>query len=431
MKRIVFIIFILSQITVFSQNNVLQIFDNYKYSPIDWSDIKEIRYNDIQNDLIIIREDYNSTIISLSDSIIFQSGKTIPLIEIFTDEYLEEINSKTEYKKGHLRLNGFGEYLDEETDIEIRGRGNSSWTFEKKPYRLKFSKKISLCGLPPAKNFVLLANYMDCSLLQNVLAFKIGKILNLPYTNNAVPVDINFNGIYKGSYLLTNKPGINAGSVEIDENNSVMWELDTNYDESLKFMSPRLNLPVMVSDPDINDEEFEYWKNDFIEMERAVCQNKASNYIDMEIAAKYLLVYEIMKNDEIGFPKSVKLFKTKGNKYIFGPIWDFDVAMGKIWLGECYTTEKINNKVWKNALFGYLENDSTFQETLKENLMLIKYQLPELLTFIDDYSSKIRPSAIRNQKLYSDYEDFDQSIEKLKEWLILRFESLSSLYLNY
>lgn len=407
---------------------VLQAGNGAGYRPVELSEIESIGF-DTADDIINIDLNTGSRIsISYTDGSEFTVGKTVPLIEITTDEFLEEIPNKTDYKKGTFLLKGFGEYEDNEAAVDIRGRGNSSWSFIKKPYRLKFGKKISLCGLPSAKNYVLLANYMDCSLSQNTLAFKIGEILGLPFTNNAVPVDVILNGKYKGSYILTNKPGINAGSVDIDETKSIMWELDVAYDEDFKFMSPVFSLPVMAADPDLTAEQFEYWKNDFIEMEKAVYDRKAQDYIDMDIAAGYLAVYEVLKNDEIGWPKSFKLYKTEGGKYIFGPIWDFDGAMGKVWMGECYMQDKIGNKVWRNGLLSFLDYDPSFQSALKNHLKHIIDRLPELLEFIDSYAREIRESALRNQILYPDYEDFDSSIEKMKDWLCARCRALQSVY---
>lgn len=43
--------------------------------------------------------------------------------------------------------------------------------------------------------------------------------------------------------------------MDIDENNSLMWELDVVFDEVLKFKNLRLDLPVMVANPSEMDED--------------------------------------------------------------------------------------------------------------------------------------------------------------------------------
>lgn len=423
-----FIYSLLSVSPVAAHSHVLQIFEGRSYNAVDLTEIESISF-DVDNQLMIINnpdgeiKNFNYWI-GLKHKI----GETVPLIEINTDVYQEEITSKTDYSDATFTLRCFGKDEDIERKVSIKGRGNSSWGFPKKPYRLKFDKKTSLCGLPAAKNFVLLANYMDCSLIQNALAFKIGELLDLPFTNVGVPVDVVLNGSYKGSYLLTNKPGINAGNVNIDEGNSIMWELDVAFDEELKFRSPVFDLPVMVADPDLDEAGFDYWKADFIEMEKAVDEGNASDYVDLEEAAKYLVVYEILKNDELGYPKSFKLYKTKGSKYNLGPIWDFDVAMGKVWLGECYTQENIGDPIWKNPLINRLNEDSEFKKAFAVHLGNIIEKVPELLAFIDNYASDIENSALRNQSIYPEYEDFRESVRKLKDWLLARSEALKLLY---
>lgn len=431
MKRyfILLIFFSFVILSLFSQNEVLQLFDGKTYKPVLWDKVESIQYNEEGNILKINTEDEIINV-DVKDGFSIPSGQSIPLIEIFTDEYLEEVPNKIDYKSGNFFISCFGAFDDHEQRVEIRGRGNSSWGFEKKPYRLKFDKKISLCGLPKAKSYVLLANYTDNSLIQNALAFKIGELLELPYTPVGIPVDLKLNGIYKGSYLLTNKPGINSGSVDIAEDKSVMWELDVTYDEDLKFKSPLLDLPVMVADPDLTETQFEYWKNDFIDMEKAVVNLNASEFIDIDLAARYLLVFEIMKNDEIGFPKSVKLFKSEGEKYIFGPIWDFDTAMGKVWNGPSYTTDNIEDRIWKNALFSWLEKDAFFIESINNHWSCFRTRLPELIDFVDKYYEEIKQSGIRNQQIWSGLEDFETCRINLVRWLTMRFAALDRIYIQ-
>lgn len=426
-RLIFFFLSLFMAIGVKAEQPVLQYFDGKNYDPVSWDNIDKIIFED-QKGLVILNHDGEKSYYPLKNGMLINSSITIPLIEITTQEYLEEIPDKENYQTGNFNLKSFDEHENIDTKVNIRGRGNTSWYNPKKPYRLKFDKKVSLCGLPAAKNYVLLANYSDASLVQNALAFKIGQMLELPYTNQYVPVDVKLNGIYKGSYLLTNKPGINAGSVDIDENNSIMWELDLAFDEDLKFISPLLNLPVMVADPELTQEQFKYWQDDFVKMEKAAIEMQAADLVDMDVLTRYVLVYEIMKNDELGWPKSMKLFKSKGGKYIFGPIWDFDTAMGKEWNGQNYTTSEISKPVWKNLLIAYLEDDPEYQKAIKRHWDNFKNNLPVLIDFIDDYAYLIETSAERNQTLWPDIENFHESIYKMKLWLKLRFICVDLLY---
>lgn len=430
MNRILYLFTIFMMISVFksfkteARENVFQLYGNKNYEPVRFDRIESMRF-DLDSGKIIIMVDSNYYDLPLPDldSVFMQPA--IPLIEINTDEPLKEIPNREDYKASDFIIQGFGTFDDVETRVDIRGRGNSSWSYGKKPYRLKFDKKISLCGLTKAKSYVLLANYNDPCMMEFAVATEMAKWIEMPYTNTVIPVDLKLNGIYKGSYVLTNKPGINAGSVDIDEDNSIMWELDSYFDEAYKFRSPIYYLPVMVDDPEVDDELFAEWKEDFIEMENGIYKGKAGDYINLDLFARFLLINDIMKNDELQHPKSVKLFKTKGGKYQFGPIWDFDGAMS-YWVDvpEFYSLKHIDYRVTRHKFFQVLEKDPEVRQAYRKYWKLLNERLPELLEFIDSYAAEIRLSALRNSDLWPDFGDFDHYLEKMKIWFQKRFEAM-------
>ena len=284
-----------------------------------------------------------------TESIAFSSldhwtiGANVPQfnITIPADTELPDVTSKDFYLKCTLDIDGRGVVEDFHGDsLRIRGRGNSTWSFPKKAYRLKLPEKTKLCGFRKAKNYVLLANYIDVSFMRNQAACLFTQLAGMPYPTHAMPVDVTFNGQYKGSYMLTEKVGLNNGSVNIpkeQEARTCMFELDTQYDEELREMSPLFRLPVMHKDPDVPDSIadpkawFSEWMEEFNAMEEAVYFRKdMADYIDYETLARYLLVYNLACNQELNHPKSVYLYKTRGEgqKFQFGPCWDFDWAFG-------------------------------------------------------------------------------------------------------
>ncbi len=255
-----------------------------------------------------------------------------------SDPTLKEVKSKVDYLDADFQLEGFGVYDDFTGTAKIRGRGNSTWNMAKKAYRIKLPEKTKLCGFRKAKNYVLLANHIDLSLMRNEVAALATQLVEMPYPTHAKPVNVYFNNEYKGSYMLMEKVGINNGSVNIpaaQEAESIMFELDVNFDEELRTMSPAFHLPLMLKDPDAPADPteakqwFNDWANDFFEMEKAVAAGKnIGDYIDYQTLAKFLVVYNLTANQELCHPKSVYLYKTRGGKYQFGPCWDFDWAFG-------------------------------------------------------------------------------------------------------
>lgn len=413
--------------------NVLQPIDTtgVHYFPIDWENIERLLFRENGNNAVVKGLDGNETTFNM-DVHYLMNGCPLPLINITTDEDLQQIPDKINYKDADIKIESFGISEDLSGRVQIRGRGNTSWAMsDKKPYRLKFEKKQSLCGLKKAKNFVLIPAWSDVSLMQNAIASFLAQLLGLPYTHEMIPVDLILNCVYRGSYLLTHKPGINAGSVDIDEDSSVMWELDTNFDEDLQFMSPHFQLPVMLSDPDMNEERFLEWKEDFCKMEKELIDGKGAEWFDMDDYARYRLVNDILKNDEIGFPKSFKMYKSEGGKYHCGPIWDFDCSMGLDFnTGESYIIKLSREKLWCNKLMKELDKTEGFEETYKKYFKLFLDNEDELWEFIDNYRETISNSAQRNYIKWGRENskfhalDWEDSVDAMKIWLKERINFL-------
>lgn len=354
-----------------------------------------------------------------------------------TDPSIAEIPSKDYYLEGTLAVNGRGGYEGYTGKTEVKGRGNSTWGYPKKPYRLKLNKKAEICGLGKAKNYVLLANHLDPTLMLNSVAFKIGRLLELPFTNHAIPVDVVLNGIYKGSYLLTEQIEVKENRVDLDENNSVMWELDSYWDDEPKFKSTAFNLPVMVKDPDLTTEQFEYWKKDFNAFTTQFAKEplEGNSYVDMidiESVAKFLITFNLVHNMEINHPKSVFLHKERNGKYVMGPIWDFDWAYD--YEGTSNHFGRYNTPLFSSSMNGV--GTAFFQRFLQDSRVKTIYKrtwqdfknnkLDALLQYVDDYAVMLKPSVERNSELWENTRSFDTKVKELKTWLKNRADYIDS-----
>lgn len=354
-----------------------------------------------------------------------------------TDPSIAEIPSKDYYLEGTLAVNGRGGYEDYTGKTEVKGRGNSTWGYPKKPYRLKLNKKAEICGLGKAKNYVLLANHLDPTLMLNSVAFKIGRLLELPFTNHAIPVDVVLNGIYKGSYLLTEQIEVKENRVDLDENNSVMWELDSYWDDEPKFKSTAFNLPVMVKDPDLTTEQFEYWKKDFNAFTTQFAKEplEGNSYVDMidiESVAKFLITFNLVHNMEINHPKSIFLHKERNGKYVMGPIWDFDWAYD--YEGTSNHFGRYNTPLFSSSMNGV--GTAFFQRFLQDSRVKTIYKrtwqdfknnkLDALLQYVDDYAVMLKPSVERNSELWENTRSFDTKVKELKTWLRNRADYIDS-----
>ncbi len=98
--------------------------------------------------------------------------------------------------------------------MTMQGRGNTTWGWEKKPYKIKLDKKTDLYGMGKSKKWCLLANYQDESLLRNTTASRLSKELGLT-TMETVWADVVINGEYVGNYQLCEQVGIEEARVDI------------------------------------------------------------------------------------------------------------------------------------------------------------------------------------------------------------------------
>ena len=127
----------------------------------------------------------------------------LPVVYVDT-EGGQGIYSKEDYVKASLKIQGTEQYdgLDA-VACDIRGRGNTTWYWPKKPYLLKLAEKQSIFGMPKHKRWILLANFMDRTLMRNLVSMKVASMMsNLAWTPGCVPVELVLNGKHMGSYLL-------------------------------------------------------------------------------------------------------------------------------------------------------------------------------------------------------------------------------------
>ena len=144
----------------------------------------------------------------------------LPVVYLTTEA---EVTSKTEYIGGSLRIQGNAAFQNAAQlysgSIQIRGRGNYTWTADKKPYKIKLDTKTDLLGLGANKHWVLLAGAFDPTHLRNEIMPELSEELGFEYTANSEAVAVILNGEYNGLYHL-------GENVRVDENrvNIYDWE---------------------------------------------------------------------------------------------------------------------------------------------------------------------------------------------------------------
>ena len=333
----------------------------------------------------------------------------------------------------------------------IRGRGNSTWLYPKKPYRIRFREDISLFGNAAHENWVLLADYLDPTFLMTATAFEIGgSIFQLPFTCTYRNVHLYYNGRYDGLYTLTEHrqadPNGSTGApgrVGIDQDNGGWFvELDDYYDEDPKFTTASFELPVMIKAPeyapdptDSNNPFYDFIKKDWNQLCDLMAspefpENGYRSLIDMNSFVDYVMINEIVANHELRHPKSMFAYKqNKDGKISMGPLWDFDWAFSylgnrpEIDVYHRYFTGHTGRLLKHNFLSRFFD-DPFFAVRYKEHWNEKYNELVAMEHFIDSLGAKINPAAMEDAKRWfipdgyrPDYNtDHALQIENMKTW---------------
>ena len=178
---------------------------------------------------------------------------------------LAPIVSKDDYINGTFEISGENEDLV--TNLRIRGRGNTTWSFPKKPYQIKFDNKENVLGMPKDKKWILLANYSDKTMLRNELAFVLSRFSNLDWTPESRFVELFINNEYLGVYQIVQKVEESSNRVNIGDDGYLL-EVDqlSRLDPDDVFFETN-NYLFNIKDPnlDFGDNQYNIIKN-YIEL---------------------------------------------------------------------------------------------------------------------------------------------------------------------
>lgn len=340
---------------------------------------------------------------------------SIPVVRLAT-ENAAEIVSKDDYLNGTIRIEDPSRHFSDvdvyEGTMRIRGRGNSTWGMPKKPYRIKLDKKASLLGLAPEKDWVLLANYSDKTLMRNIVAMELSRICGMKWTPAMISVEVYLNDEYMGVYTFTEHKEVAEGRVDIEivtENDNggealtggYYLEIEEAMDETTCFKT-RYDTPVMFQEPEVpTAEQLAYVKDLMDRFEQSVedIQNRR-DYIryrelfDVPSLINYYIIKEIAKDPDGNIRKSTFITKEKGRKMEMYHVWDFDITMG-----NCNYTgfEKpdgwqMKGAKWYNKMF----QDPSFVKEVQDRWNELYPQIREIPSFVESQIELLDGAQNRN-----------------------------------
>ena len=366
--------------------------------------------------------------LSVSLQAVSPSG-SLPVLYIQTENNAA-ITSKEDYINATYYLDNMGlsDYQSigtktEPLDMEIKGRGNYSWTgFDKKPYRIKLADKQQLLGMNKSKHFTLLAHADDSNgrkgFMRNAVGFELSKLIGMTYTPDAKPLELVLNGDYIGLYFLTehirvDKDRVNIVEQEDEEIDSEKitggWlvEID-NYDTDPHITikeGGKTTMWITYKTPEV----LSYLQEQYLTQQMKLIDNlvygdknsnELWNHLDMDALAKFYIVQELTDNYE-SFHGSCYLHKDIGAnaKWNFGPVWDFGSSFNRDKSQYMYQGD-----VWHNHWIPEICKFPAFMNRVKEiwnEFYNGKYN--NIYTFIDTHESLIKQAVVKDKERWPQY----------------------------
>lgn len=343
----------------------------------------------------------------------------------------------------------------EEALCGIRLRGNSTQNFPKKPFAVKLASKSKVLGMPKHKRWVLLANWMDRTMLRNAVAFEVAHQTENAFTDglgwnpHGYSVEVIMDGRHVGNYFLCEQIKIDGERVNIKDciediigdgnanptmaDCGYLLEFDDNYDEVDKFRTGR-GLPCMFKD-EVSKYSSDIYNQVKARIEAVESNLEAGNYeaayndLDINSVIDYFFVQELTFNDEYKHPKSVYMLIDGDGKLTAGPVWDFDwqtfinydkvQAMNSKY-GGTYSCRNTNEWLYGKSklakwhiIGGYdyendmpymwyplLFKDANFRARVQERWAVIYPQLLSVAAKIDEIAAQNKVSDLYNYAMW-------------------------------
>lgn len=414
-----------------------------------------------------------------------EKGKNPKDKENYVNCSFEITNCEDESHNFKVSMKESYDYEEDGGGVGVRLRGNTTMHFPKKPYRIKFEEPQSLFGLTEAKSWVLLADYLDQSNIRNYTAMTLGNEVfdNLDFTATPHHVVLEFNGEYKGVYLLCEQMDEKEGRANVEVKKK---ELYKNYEKTeFPFMiemdqyakddktvadADKLLLegyhPIEIKYPEAKDrgtyqgEDVIYnYMTEYLNAvkETLTTGNKVEvtfrpnpvgfeDLVDVESLIDYNLLNEFMYNPDSIWKscymhKPINKLDEDGNiveygKLRMGPVWDFDWSMSNKYTGSPYQESYIEAArdfvtIDKSVFFtDFLKNEDNYElvqdrwDEISDNIKPVINHLRDYKKFISEAS---KFDAIMYYGLTGDFE-FDMQYDYVRLFALDRTDFFDEMF---
>lgn len=310
--------------------------------------------------------------------------------------------------------------------IEIRGAGSAN--YPQTPYGIETRladnispNNVSILGMPSENDWILLPLYLDTSLMRDYLAYHLSRQLG-DYAARGKYVEVMVNGAYQGLYILEEKIKLDKNRVDITEmlatdntqpNLSGGFLIQEN-DEGSIILPHNPNTvvnPIKIEEPDLpTTEQSTYLSNYLFSIDAAtslVNPNNATNgfpsLIDTYSFYNYMLLTEFTTNPD-SYTRSTYYHKDRNGKLVFGPVWDFNIAMNS---SNGYNYWEINNGYFNGPTFlTRIFNNASFRCHLGKRWQELRqankpFNISKINFTIDSLATTLQEAQVRHFKRWN------------------------------
>ena len=333
---------------------------------------------------------------------------------------------------------------------KIKGRGNATWNYSKKPYILQLHEASAMLGMAAAEKWILLSNSTDVSNIRNKLVYDFAEKTNLYWTPDCEYVDLYLNGEYAGLYLLAEKIEISEARLDLNES-TYLFAIETAvattlFDNLGNHCTTESGQTIEISNPaDLTDQEMDDFHAYIQSVEDSILSGSSDLFtkIDLDSWVRKYLIEEIFINLDAGLNSQYFYRDERFSAKIFaGPIWDYDHTLGNqsalvIQNPTCfYASAAQKAPVWSTSWYPALYHNEIFYQRLVE-IYQSEY-LPLLNDLINHeinaLADKVEQAAVNNNirwaSLFEERRTYQEDVPYIQRFLKERVDFLNSAWIN-
>lgn len=391
------------------------------------------------------------------------TGNAISIDSVNRESYVQSYISVENIDSKNLLYN---------LSAQFKGRGNGSWSSDKRGYRIKFDSSQSLLGNSASRHWVLIScksnDSTDVSMARNYSAFKLAKEVfnDIEYVTSAEWADIYFNGVYYGVYVVAEHVRVSDNRIDIESEYGVndtgylieydAYAMGTENVDYFNINGVKYGFSVKSPDPDdYRDyvtlsnykDQIRYIQGETQKMISAALNGDFATFsalADVNSFVDMYLLHELYKNTDAGW-SSFFICKKPGGKFYAVAPWDFDFSAGLHRGNPTYTGIYVSDSIFSESahtaseMYIALMNSSKGQNAGFVNAVKARWQVlaPEIIKSLDNSTGILSDTIItqNNAALARNFNKWNGSngetlwgneVRSLRTWLQNRTTWLSS-----